>query len=467
MGYPSYENTIQLDMRRMNRILEINEKNMYAVIEPYINGATLQAEVMKHGLNTHIQGSGCSCSPLASVTGHGGSGPGNLFAGSHYENLLSMEWVMPNGDILRTGSLGAGLGWFCGEGPGPSLRGIARGSEGVRGGLGIFTKVALKLIPWPGPNKLPVVGTVPAYRAALPDNIRMYSLAFPTWQAYADACYKVWDAGIGYLAHRQFNMFGRDLKVGMIKILTDPTKTLGDLEQLLKDPEIKKTTGKMKRDFYIVLAGMTPRDIEWQEQALNQILAETGGWRVVEMEEPTIRNWMLLYFLRLGHKNLNFVFAGGYEGCYGLHGSPDFGIRHIEEAAAFKAEWEKKDTFMVDQGGDSTMGPIGGLGGGGAVGWECFTCFDPHDKKSTEGTCEFFEATTRIEKERGWGPGMERGQAVARGSDGRATPKEERDRIHLAATQPAAFHYQWKVKQAIDPNNLGDEYYQTLDRLKK
>jgi glycolate oxidase len=464
MGYPSYDNTIQLDMRRMNRILEIDEKNMYAVIEPYINGATLQAEVMKYGLNTHIQGSGCSCSPLASVTGHFGGGPGNLFAGGHYENLLSIEWVMPNGDILRTGSLGAGLGWFCGEGPGPSLRGIARGAEGVRGGLGIFTKVALKLIPWPGPQRLPVKGIVPAYQAELPDNFRVYSVAFSTWQGWADACYKIWDAGIGYLAHRQFNMFGRDLKVGMIKILTDPTKTLGDLEQLLKDPEIKKTTGKMKRDFYIVLAGMTPRDIEWQEQALNQILAETGGWRVAEMEEATIRNWMLLYLLRLGHKNLNFVFAGGYEGCYGLNGSPDFGTRHIEEASAFKAEWEKKDTFMVDQGGDSAMGPIGGSGGGGTVGWECFTCFDPHDKKSTEGTCEFFEATTRIGKERGWGPGMERGQAAARGSDGRATPKEERDRIHLAAEQPAAFHYQWKVKQAIDPNNLGDEYYQTLDR---
>ena len=101
----------------MNRILEIDEKNMYAVIEPYINGATLQAEAMRRGFNTHIQGSGCSCSPLASVTGHGGGGPGNLFFGSHYENMLGMEWVMPNGDILRTGSLGSGLGWFCGEGP--------------------------------------------------------------------------------------------------------------------------------------------------------------------------------------------------------------------------------------------------------------------------------------------------------------------------------------------------------------
>jgi glycolate oxidase len=466
MGYPSYDNTIQLDMRRMNRILEIDEKNMRVVIEPYVIGATLQAEVLKHGLNTHIQGSGCSCSPVASL-GHSGGGPGGLFSGSHYENLLGMEWVMPNGEILRTGSLGAGLGWFCGEGPGPSLRGIIRGAEGVRGGLGIFTKAAFKLLPWPGPEKLPVKGTVPAYQAALPDNFRMYSVGFSTWKGWADACYKVWDAGIGYIAHRQFNMFGRDLKGAMIKVLTDPQKTLGDLEQLLKDPEIKKTTSKMKIDFYIVLVGMTPRDIDWQEKVLDQILAETDGWRVKEMEEPNVRNWMLLYLMRMGHKNLNFVFAGGYEGCYGLHGTPDFGTRYVEDASAFKAEWEQNTDFIVDQGGDTCMGPIGGLGGGGSVGWECFTCFDPHDKKSTEGTCEFFEATTKAAKEQGWGPGMERGQAVARGSDGRATPKEVRRKMLLGTPQPSVFNYQWRIKQTFDPNNLGDEYYKTLDRVEK
>jgi len=27
--------------------------------------------------------------------------------------------------------------------------------------------------------------------------------------------------------------------------------------------------------------------------------------------------------------------------------------------------------------------------------WECFTCFDPHDKKSTVGTCEFFDTTSK------------------------------------------------------------------------
>jgi biopolymer transport protein ExbB/TolQ len=49
-------NSIQLDLRRMNRILEIDEKNLFAVVEPYVTGSQLQAEVMKYGLNCHIIG---------------------------------------------------------------------------------------------------------------------------------------------------------------------------------------------------------------------------------------------------------------------------------------------------------------------------------------------------------------------------------------------------------------------------
>jgi len=38
----------------------------------------------------------------------------------------------------------------------------------------------------------------------------------------------------------------------------------------------------------------------------------------------------------------------------------------------------------------------------------------------------------------------------------------------LSATpQPAVFYYQRKIKEAIDPNNLGDAYYLTLKEPKK
>jgi glycolate oxidase len=325
----------------------------------------------------------------------------------------------------------------------------------------VFTKCALKLCAWPGPATIPVEGTAPAYKAVLPDNFRVYTLAFPTWQSFADTCHMIWDAGIGYIAHRQFNMFGRDIKFAMLKILTDPSAKLNDLEELAKDADVKKVNDEMKRDFQIVLAGMTARDIAWQDKALDTILASTGGWKVAAMNDPTMRDWSLLYLIRLGHKNLNLVFAGGYDGCFGLAGPPDYGIKYVEEAGEFKSQWEKKGA-IVETGGDCMMGGIATIGGGATVVWENFTCFDPYDKKSTDGTYEFFEATSKYGISKKWGSGMERSNAASRGIDGRATPKEVRDKMLSGSSQPLVFRYQRMVKDAFDPNNLGDEYYQTL-----
>jgi len=461
MGFPSHDDVVQLDMRRMDRILEIDRKNMFAVIEPHVIGVNLQAEAMKVGLNTHIIGAGGSCSPLASATSYAGPGPDTLFMGFGDENLLGLEWVMPNGELIRTGSLGCGSGWFCGEGPGPGVKGIIRGANGAKGAMGVFTKCALKLYPWPGPTSLPVTGTVPTYQAMLPDNIRAYTLAFPSWQAWTDCVHKIWDAGIGYIAHRQFNMFGRDLKFAMIKILTDPAKTLSDLERLTKDPEIRKINESMKREFQFVLAGMTPRDVDWQEKALDQILAETGGWKVDAMSDPQIERWALAYLVRLGHKNLNLVFAGGYEGCFGTFGPPDYGASVLEELSEFKREWEKKGS-IVAAGGDCTMGGVGGLGGGAFIMWENFTCWDPHDRDSVEGTFEFFESCDQLAKRKNLGVGMERQNALCRGNDGKEVSKERREIAYAASPQAHALRYQHKIREAFNPNDLGDAYYVAL-----
>ena len=82
--------------------------------------------------------------------------------------------------------------------------------------MGVFTKCALKLTPWPGPPEMPVEGTVPAYNSPLPENFRAYTLAFPSWQAYADAYYKIYDAEIGYIAHRQYYYAGYGLRTSLL-----------------------------------------------------------------------------------------------------------------------------------------------------------------------------------------------------------------------------------------------------------
>ena len=61
---------------------------------------------------------------------------------------------------------------------------------------------------------------------------------------------------------------------------------------------------------------------------------------------------------------------------------------------------------------------------------------------------------------------MERSNAVCRGSDGWALPKEMREKMLSASPQPGVFNYQWQIRQIFDPNDLGDTYYKTLEPKK-
>jgi glycolate oxidase len=435
-----------MDLRRLNRILEIDEKNMFAVIEPYVIGSQLQAEVMKLGLNCHIIGAGGNCSPLAAATSFIGNGADGVFMGYSSETLLALEWVTPNGDILRTGSLGAGLGWSCGEGPGPSLRGIARGTTGASGALGVFTKCAVKLASWPGPAEMPVDGTIPAYHTNLPNNLRAYTLAMPSWEAYTDAYYKIYDAEIGYIGHRQFSMLGEDLSTAFFALYRDPTKSLDDLEEFTRKPEIQRLAEELRHySFQLILAGMTPRDIEYQEKVLDQILAETGGHRVAAMSEPATEQFVLLYLLKLHCKHLNHVYAGGKGQYFRPDGSPDYSIEYAPFMIDFLKKHQERGK-LVKTGGDSLMGTLAAIGGGGDFHLEQFVSYNRNDMESINATRELAEEARKVAAER-----MPGSSAALAG-----LPPDAMIAALDASAQSIRFHWQWKIKQMLDPNGVGE-----------
>jgi len=65
------------------------------------------------------------------------------------------------------------------------------------------------------------------------------------------------------------------------------------------------------------------------------------------MEDPAIRNWMLLYLTRLGHKEPELrVLLEVTKAALDYSAVLTSGHLYLEEAAALKSEWEKKDTFM-------------------------------------------------------------------------------------------------------------------------
>ncbi len=113
---------------------------------------------------------------------------------------------------------------------------------------------------------------------------------------------------------------------------------------------------------------------------------------------------------------------------------------------------------------DCGMGGLGGVGGGGATGLENFVHFDPYDKTSTEGAYDYFDAAAKFAADRKWPPGIERLNSLCRGSDGKETPQEIREQALSKSRQSAAFRYQQKIREAFNPNDLGDAYYLTLNK---
>ena len=460
MGYVGSDYAIQLDMVRMGGV-EIDAKNMMAIVEPYAIGAVVQVEAMKYGLNCNMAGVGCSSSTLAGAAGWMGFGPSSLFMGIASENVLGAEWGLPDGEILRTGSLGADGNWFCGEGPGPSTRAVLRGWQGSTGAMGVCTKMAVRLHPWPGPKLITTRGAVPVYHADGLENFRAYTLCFPECDDYALAFQLFHEADVIYLGHRQFNMFGRDIKGAMLKILTDPGKQFSDLLPLMDDPYIKSENEKMKIDVQIVIAGFSARDLEYKEKAVDEVLRQTHGWKSEFTLEKDMHDFVLLYLLRLGRKNLNYTLCSSYEGNFGMSSNVFVTAPLMEEASALKRKWEQETPYIAATGGDSDMGSMSGIGGGGTTGWEFFVNFDAHDKESIRGTKEFIDDSQRWMLSKGLGADMGRWNADARREDGYDYTQEEHDEIYKNLPQPAIFEYQWKVREAFNPNHLTGSYYRT------
>ncbi|HEY5532302.1 MAG TPA: FAD-binding oxidoreductase [Candidatus Anoxymicrobiaceae bacterium] len=284
---PTYDNVVQIDLRRMNRIIDIDEKNMIAVVEPYVCGGELQAEVWKHGLNTHIVGAGPHCSPLAGATSMHGCGNDSIYMSTSSRNLLGVEWVLPNGELLRLGTPGSDAGWFCGDGPGPSLRGIVRGTSGAFGGFGVFTKAALKLFNWPGPEEIDSEGLILDSTGGFPDCSLFYNCQFSKEEDFIEAAYRIGEAEIGY-------MFVRMVTSEFVLLLMPHL-----FKKLVKRRTIMDLLDKtMAYPFMILLVGSSKRELAYQEEMLNQIVRDCGGMAMKLNNIPPAADMMGMNLLR-------------------------------------------------------------------------------------------------------------------------------------------------------------------------
>jgi len=270
---PTGPNCIKIDLRRMNKIIEINEKSMYAVVEPYVVGAQLQAECMKRGLNFNPTGAGANCSalPLAAHVNLGHLSQ----SGSYGErNQLALEWVTPDGEIVRLGSLGTNDEWFCGDGPGPSLRGIVRGNTTPLGGLGVYTKAAQKLYPWPGPATFPMEGVSPKYKPAyIPEGFLCRYFSFKDLDTMVDAVLEVGEAEIA----TELMCFNAAMMAANLATQNQEEETA-----IYK----KMSASVQGPGFMVLIAANSPDDFEYKKLVLETIMNKYDGMPMAEVDDP-------------------------------------------------------------------------------------------------------------------------------------------------------------------------------------
>jgi glycolate oxidase len=335
MNDPHHPGVIKIDLRRMNRILEINEKNMYAVVEPYVIFAQLQAELMKRGLNCNVTGAGANCSALP-VAAHEGIGHMSQSTSYGERNQLALEWVTPNGEIIRLGSLAAVGEWFCGDGPGPSLRGIVRGHVTPLGGLGVYTKAAFKIYHWPGPATFPIEGVSPNYAPSqIPERFMIRYISFPSIEDRFEALRRIGESEIA------LEVMGFAPSMVAANMATSNQEDMAYLERINRSVQ--------GPGFQIIIAGNSRRDFEYKKRVLEQIMTETRGKSLDLMEDPKIGGGQLWRCLRItGSIRETLRATGAFGGVVGGTDQLDILTKYIQETAGLKADLIKRGLVLDD-----------------------------------------------------------------------------------------------------------------------
>ncbi len=127
-------------MERFNQVLDIDEENLQATVEPGVITEEFMNRVAEKGLLYPVDPASKGSCFIGGNVSHGSGGPRVVKYGTIREYILNLEVVLPSGEIIWTGA--NTLKYASGY----NLTQLMIGSEGT---LGIVTKIVVKLIPRP------------------------------------------------------------------------------------------------------------------------------------------------------------------------------------------------------------------------------------------------------------------------------------------------------------------------------
>jgi len=423
----SREGAVIMDLRRMNRIVKVDADNMFAVVEPYVTGAQLQAELMRHGLNCHMPGAGPQVSPLASSTSMAGPGFTSPSTGHSARNVLGVEWVLPSGEILRMGALGLRdtekADWFTGDGPGPSLRGIMRGLMGALGGLGVFTRVAVKLYRYPCDTKWQIDGYAPDYAFEVPKHMQFHIVDYGTYGAMSEGLRRIEEEGVCFMCfHTSAYGLGAIFSHKIGEFIKSVPRTLG-----------------VKHPLVIMVAARTRREFEYKEMALASVIKETGGKDLTAAKRIVPKSLSYAEGLRSLLGFHGFIIGTSFQSTHGGMETPDMCSRIIQANIPLKKRYIERKALGPDKGEGawSTSYEHGHF-----AHVEMPSMYDQTDERSARGMAEYMSECDKMDlKERFAMPFFIVG-----------------DEMHDLYGPQVSNYQMWlrRIKEALDPENISD-----------
>lgn len=126
---------VMIALTKMNRILEISLRDRFAVVEPGCVNVRLTRALAGTGFHYAPDPSSQSACTIGGNVATNSGGPHTLKYGVTVNHVLGVEFVSPDGDLIR-------LGGPCGRGNDYDLTGLFVGSEGT---FGIVTKVWVRI----------------------------------------------------------------------------------------------------------------------------------------------------------------------------------------------------------------------------------------------------------------------------------------------------------------------------------
>jgi glycolate oxidase len=126
---------VVISLARMKRILEVDTRNRYAVVEPGVVNLWLTNHLRPHGWHFAPDPSSQGACTIGGNVATNSGGPHTLKYGVTVNHVLGLEFVLPDGRVIHTGGPTE-------DNPGYDLTGVLVGAEGT---LGVATKVWVRI----------------------------------------------------------------------------------------------------------------------------------------------------------------------------------------------------------------------------------------------------------------------------------------------------------------------------------